>query len=902
MKKIKRQKMSTDHFGLSTHDITSNLHRYGECILHCNIHISRGIHEFDNDIVLRYACGIANSGGGVLHMKNEDYRSGVCSKDLDIWWSGMEIKLAEMISSDDICNYFDMVGNYDDADLYLFIKSAEHICTIDYHSRLPTDTATHEVSYQSVIKLLQRDESGKPLSALPSIPTNFQYGVTNEYLKQETKQIQFKQLSSRNSRDGKGIPDKIRTLISKYVTAFANHEGGHIYFGIDDDQAAVYGEEMTDQEQERTVKLVQLKMDVMIWGSSSFSAQRGVQWDIHFSPVQSVPHKMNPRVVVVVSVCKFPGGVFSATPDSYYVNTKTQTVDCWSFDQWKKAMLNPFRDKPELHGRFIKLPFTVPQAPLVFSLKHTMNSIKAKLFTEKSMKFAQPHHFLTTIDCVDTRSLVCSVVDLFSGGRHLSLFVNCWGLSVPLPSLQKVTCDLFIVSETQGCHLITFATSESNTIWAHTHDVAAHLKYKMVALGGCVSKFGITTHIINVKNFLDVKGDFERRFYPSHFDMSSEKFDNVIDSLIVTMAAYQPVDFTTLNTTTVENILSQDTYFFMLTCDQFQLLFTQQFTKELWVHSPPGAGKTVAAVQFVQELKRRGSQTKEILYLAENELLCSYVRSFKICHVSTRRDFMNASVDTFSDIKNVIVDEAQNFKDRDGDWYSAAERLTKPHESSSQQTTNSNHLERHGFFWVFMDYTQKVHKFNAGLPSIIGKNNFMMSEITRNSKEIFEYAQHFMNGPINVEKMSLADNMEELSNLESSPHLGHEYSSGQSVEILKCDKEHLKEKLFQVLSNIIDSGVSVDDLAVLVGSKQDKPEITVGVMPLTSNHGVEVDTVKEFSGLDRGTIVGVDPKVNPEHADLSKFILSLATRARDKLVIISTSDVVQRKLECDQES
>lgn len=134
--------------------------------------------------------------------------------------------------------------------------------------------------------------------------------------------------------------------------------------------------------------------------------------------------------------------------------------------------------------------------------------------------------------------------------------------------------------------------------------------------------------------------------------------------------------------------------------------------------------------------------------------------------------------------------------------------------------------------------------------------------------------------------------------MEVSPHLGHNYKSGQSVEILKCDKEHLKEKLFQVLSGIIDSGVSVDDLAVLVGSKQDKPEVTANVKPLSQKieRGLEVDTVKEFSGLDRGTIIGVDPKVNSEHADLNKFILSLATRARDKLVIISTSDDIQQKL------
>ena len=50
----------------------------------------------------------------------------------------MECKMADIVSKDDICNYFDLVGNHDDADLYLFVKTAEHLCTLDFNCRLPT--------------------------------------------------------------------------------------------------------------------------------------------------------------------------------------------------------------------------------------------------------------------------------------------------------------------------------------------------------------------------------------------------------------------------------------------------------------------------------------------------------------------------------------------------------------------------------------------------------------------------------------------------------------------------------------------------------------------------------------------------------------------------------------------
>lgn len=48
--------------------------------------------------------------------------------------------------------------------------------------------------------------------------------------------------------------------------------------------------------------------------------------------------------------------------------------------------------------------------------------------------------------------------------------------------------------------------------------------------------------------------------------------------------------------------------------------------------------------------------------------------------------------------------------------------------------------------------------------------------------------------------------------------------------------------------------------------------------------------MKEFSGLDRGIIIGVDLKVNLEYVDFNKFILSLAIRVRDKFVIIFIFD------------
>ena len=247
----------------------------------------------------------------------------------------------------------------------------------------------------------------------------------------------------------------------------------------------------------------------------------------------------------------------------------------------------------------------------------------------------------------------------------------------------------------------------------------------------------------------------------------------------------------------------------------------------------------------------------------------------------------------FGGVKNVFVDEAQNFKDRDGDWYSLAKQL-------ANQNVHNMATSNCGYFWVFMDYAQKVHKFKAGLPGLIGKNNFMLSEISRNSKEIFEYASKFMQAS-DPKSPTTQDNV----CLTNVPKLGHDYSSGKDVSIIKCSQSAVKDTLMKVLEEFTSDGVKLQDMAILMGKKKDAEAMHDLVITDLYKHDSDsthkdddftVDTVRRFSGLDRPVIIGLDPRINEEHADMNKFIVNLATRAKDSLVIITTSDSLLKKL------
>ena len=341
------------------------------------------------------------------------------------------------------------------------------------------------------------------------------------------------------------------------------------------------------------------------------------------------------------------------------------------------------------------------------------------------------------------------------------------------------------------------------------------------------------------------------------------------------------------------------------------------------------------------------------------------------------QDFSDEKIfnEKYGTVKNVIVDEAQNFKDRDGDWYSLLEKL-------SQQNCKEPLEVNSGYFWVFMDYAQKVHKFSAGLPNLIGKNNFMLREISRNSQEIYTYARKFMDTP--SEGCPALDGFPDGAS-DSDYHLGHNYSSGNSVQVVKCSKSSLEATLGHILKQYVGrGGGGPQDVAVLASKKGEAMEIeqnlkgscsievensvdhngslsstscgmispnfsdsqsafsqnasnvwsrvslsknlipdsersrgmeedmvidkdrvdqTAAALEKSSsstssggNHPLVVSTVREFSGLDRPVIIGVDPHTDCNHADLDKFLLNLVTRAKDQLIILTTSDELMKKL------
>lgn len=231
-------------------------------------------------------------------------------KDLDTFFQGLENNLKYIIEPSSYCDVFDVSGKFNDKRIFLFVNAPGHVCTVNSHLYLPSDTSVTQASYkqaEDIIKRYSRDEGSLPTNDLNSLPkfdsNEFEYGKSVSF--HECKQIQLKHYPSNK--------EPLRQeKIHQCMSAFANCDGGQIFIGIADEESKVYGQSIGNQGafEEELHDLV----EKFQWG---FCPERGVHWDVKFFPVKESPCN---SVVIVVSLAgmRSCGGVYTKTPESFY--------------------------------------------------------------------------------------------------------------------------------------------------------------------------------------------------------------------------------------------------------------------------------------------------------------------------------------------------------------------------------------------------------------------------------------------------------------------------------------------------------------------------------------------------------------------------------------------------------
>ena len=281
-------------------------------------------------------CALLNSySGGKFNIKFED--ESVLPEEIDAGLRMIEQSLVDIIGSCTFCTKVRIqrskVNNLD-----FFVTHTESLCTVDYKLYLPTQTQVIPISPcetpEKVKAILNRnvDQQLTPLAEIEDFVFDRRVSFT------EGDSIQFKQLKAANSKCV-SFADRVTNKSNKlerYFSAFANKDGGRLYYGITDN-GTVKGEYIEEKSQKEIVRKVTKTISSMKWRGGTL--QRGTHWNIQFVPIKD--DDMNEKsfmFVVIISVKPIRDGLFTQEPESYHV-VKGQ-VERMSFSDWENRFFH----------------------------------------------------------------------------------------------------------------------------------------------------------------------------------------------------------------------------------------------------------------------------------------------------------------------------------------------------------------------------------------------------------------------------------------------------------------------------------------------------------------------------------------------------------------------------------
>ena len=299
------------------------------------------VSEDPQELVLKNACALLNTGGGVLVIKIADIQS-LAGDSVDNFWKTIEPGLRALITS----RYDEVFDRPEFSDeVLLFIRAPQHFCTLKYNLFLPSDISAYEASYEETLEVLEKQPSkwgkkkkpypiGVPLNNLPTVPKMLKCNQSLSF--HESKQVEFKHWTSDKYLDHNNHGQ--RQSIEKWISAFANGSGGVILLGVTN-KGCVLGQELNaDNSPEVMEQRVSSLFNKMI---CDFTLERGTHWDMEFVPV--VGSKSKAVIVIYVAGMASCGGVFTNCPKSFELkfcedgNTAPIQLD---FKCWKERMLS----------------------------------------------------------------------------------------------------------------------------------------------------------------------------------------------------------------------------------------------------------------------------------------------------------------------------------------------------------------------------------------------------------------------------------------------------------------------------------------------------------------------------------------------------------------------------------
>nr|XP_012643242.1 schlafen family member 11-like isoform X2 [Microcebus murinus]XP_012643304.1 schlafen family member 11-like isoform X2 [Microcebus murinus] len=847
--------------------------------------------------VTQAVCALLNSGGGVIRMEMANREEHPVELGLDL-----EQSLRDLIESLDLQAFFEF--RQEGRDFYIFVKSwssgpfAENssmkprICSLSSSlycrsgtSVLPMDSReAFDFLKKRKAKILEKKSSSEVLNVVPQNlnildpadlvfqKDHLQHGEILPFPKSQS--TEFRQCTEEN------IQDYVQAIIPQYVSAFANSGGGYLFIGVDDKSRKVLGcaEQNIDYSfLENIVANAIATLPIVHFCSS----ESGVEYRTKIIDVFKAGELYG--YLYVIKVQPFCCAVFSKDPTSWMVNGKD--ICSLTAKEWVGMMIDPepelLSDLAEAFESQLSLSHRPPLCRPVYSKKGLEHKVDLQRhlfpvasghlrYTPKSLwtELSSEHEGL--------EKLINRQMRPFSQG--ILIFSRSWAVDLNLHKKEGVICDALLIAQNSPPILYTILRKQEAGGQGYCTRTAFALKQKLVNMGGYTGKVCVKAKVLCLSPQCTTEclaGAVSPIDYPGSYSLGdTQQVEALLQALVIVLLGFR-------------SLLSDQ-----LGCEVLNLLTAQQYAlfstnlrknRELFVHGLPGSGKTIMAMKIMEKIRNVfHCGADRILYICENQPLRNFVSNKGICQVTTRKAFMKNSFDS-KDIQHIIIDEAQNFRTEDGEWYEKAKTITQ----------RVQHYP--GILWIFLDYFQTSHLTCCGLPPFSDQNpTAKLTKVVRNADQIAHYLQREMeiiayNPPRNIppESLGMLPEAEWTQGIQGS---------------LKIETDLPIQAMFTYVADTckdhFTKGYSENDVAVLVSTTEEverykndllralrkKRIMQLGDACELGDH-IVFDSVRRFSGLERSIVFGIHPRT-PESAISHNILVCLASRARQHLYIL----------------
>nr|XP_019588121.1 PREDICTED: schlafen family member 11 [Rhinolophus sinicus]XP_019588122.1 PREDICTED: schlafen family member 11 [Rhinolophus sinicus]XP_019588123.1 PREDICTED: schlafen family member 11 [Rhinolophus sinicus] len=856
--------------------------------------------ENEREKVTQAACALLNSGGGVIRMEMTNNDKHLVEMGLDL-----EECLRTLIMSKDLQAFFDT--KQQGRCYYVFVKSWNSDPFLEDRSIKPRicslSSSLYCRSLTSVVRMDSREafnflktkkRNTKTLKDEPSCKVRrvtpqrhnsnpayliferdqLEYGEILPF--PESQHVEFKQFSTKH------ILEYVKSTIPEYISAFANTEEGYLFIGVADKTKKVLGCPKENVDCKALKEKIEATIEKLPRVHFCHQSQSKIPYAVKILDVLANGELYG--YACVIRVQPFCCAVFSEDPKSWMV--KDKNVCSLTAKEWVDMMMDADPDLLRLSEDFesqLSLSSSPPLSRPVYSKKglEHKKTLQRRLFsvTREEVRYT-PKSLWEELSSKHKRleELMKKETQLFS--RGILILSRSWAVDLNLREKQGVICDALLVTQNSPPIFYTILREQDADGQSYCTRIAFTLKQKLVNMGGYTGKLCVMTKVLHLRpkrNAESFEGSGSLIDYPKSYNLANtQQMEDLLQSLVIVLLSFR-------------SFLSDE-----LGCEILNLLTVQQFeifsknlrkNRKLFVHGLPGSGKTIMAMKIMEKIKNLfGCENYEILYVCENQPLRDFVGNKGICCAVTRKTFMSFD---FENIQHIIIDEAQNFRSEDGDWYKKAKIITQRRKDSP------------GILWVFLDYFQTSHRGRSGLPPHSAqKSREELTRVVRNADQIGEYLQRILQKvraklPRNIPRKSLEilDEAEWVQGVQGF------------CTIEKCsDLQEIVTYVAEQCQWFLRNGYSPDDIVMLCSTVEEvekykdyfsKPmrKRTMSQNNDTSvwANNIMLESIRRFSGLERNIVFGINPSA-AESSIFYNLLLCLASRARKRLYIVTLQD------------